>query len=182
MSVYAYARVSSKDQNVEQQLKQLAKYKADYEVSEIFTGTTVERPKFNKLLLDLKKGDTLIVREVSRLGRKTAEVLALVDTLKSKEVKLVVDNLDGLDLTSQAGKLLFLMLAGLSEMERDLMLERQAIGIFRAKAEGKYKGRRAIDPILLAQAKELIAKGMTKAKVAKHLKIGESTLYKYLAQ
>jgi DNA invertase Pin-like site-specific DNA recombinase len=182
MSIYAYARVSTKEQNVAQQLEELTKYNPDFLVSETFTGKTTERPRFQKLLSDLKKGDTLIVREVSRLGRKTAEVLMLVDSLKDKGVKLVVDNLEGLDLTSQAGKLVFSMLAGLAEMEREQMLERQAIGIARAKVEGKYTGRKAIDPIILAQAKELIAKGMTKAKVAKHLKIGESTLYKYLSQ
>jgi DNA invertase Pin-like site-specific DNA recombinase len=83
---------------------------------------------------------------------------------------LVVDNLEGLDLTSQAGKLVFTMLAGLAEMEREQMLERQTIGVTRAKAEGKYTGRKAIDQV------------MAKAGVAKQLNIGESTLYKYLAQ
>jgi DNA invertase Pin-like site-specific DNA recombinase len=182
MSIYAYARVSTKEQNVAQQLQELAKYNPDFQVSETFTGTTTDRPKFQKLLSDLKKGDTLIVREVSRLGRKTAEVLMLVDSLKDKGVKLVVDNLEGLDLTSQAGKLVFTMLAGLAEMEREQMLERQAIGVTRAKAEGKYTGRKAIDQVVIAQAKELVSKGMTKAGVAKQLNIGESTLYKYLAQ
>jgi len=182
MSIYAYARVSTKDQNVVQQLQELAKYNPDFQVSETFTGTTTDRPKFQKLLSDLKKGDTLIVREVSRLGRKTAEVLMLVDSLKDKGVKLIVDNLEGLDLTSQAGKLVFTMLAGLAEMEREQMLERQAIGVARAKAEGKYTGRKAIDQVVVVQAKELISKGMTKKAVAKQLNIGESTLYKYLAQ
>jgi DNA invertase Pin-like site-specific DNA recombinase len=182
MSIYTYARVSTKDQNVAQQLQELSKYNPDFQVSETFTGTTTDRPKFSKLLSDLKKGDTLVVREVSRLGRKTAEVLMLVDNLKDKGVKLGVDNLEGLDLTSQAGKLVFTMLAGLAEMEREQMLERQAIGVARAKAEGKYKGRKAIDEVVVAQAKELISKGMTKKAVAKQLNIGESTLYKYLAQ
>jgi DNA invertase Pin-like site-specific DNA recombinase len=67
-------------------------------------------------------------------------------------------------------------------MEREQMLERQAIGIARAKVEGRYKGRQAIDKVVIAQAKELISRGMTKAAVAKQLKIAESTLYKYLAQ
>jgi DNA invertase Pin-like site-specific DNA recombinase len=106
----------------------------------------------------------------------------LVDSLKDKGVKLVVDNLEGLDLTSQAGKLVFTMSAGLAEMEREQMLERQAIGIIRAKAEGKYTGRKAIDQVVIAKAKELVSKGMTKAGVAKQLNIGESTLYKYLTQ
>jgi DNA invertase Pin-like site-specific DNA recombinase len=95
---------------------------------------------------------------------------------------LVVDNLEGLDFTSQAGKLVFTMLAGLAEMEREQMLERKAIGVTRAKTEGKYTVRKAIDQVVIAQAKELVSQGMTKAGVAKQLNIGESTLYKYLAQ
>lgn len=62
------------------------------------------------------------------------------------------------------------------------MLERQAIGIARAKTEGKYQGRKAVEEIVIIQAKELILKGMTKKAVAKQLRIGESTLYKYLSQ
>jgi DNA invertase Pin-like site-specific DNA recombinase len=100
---------------------------------------------------------------------------------ESKELRLIVDNLEGLDLTSHAGKLVFTMLAGLAEMEREMMLERQLIGINRAKAEGKYKGRKAVDQIVIDQAKELVAKGMTKKAVSNQLNIGESTLYKYLA-
>lgn len=182
MSIYTYARVSTKDQNLEQQLNILERYQPDFQVSEIFTGTTTERPKFSKLLAELKKGDTLVVREVSRLGRKTSEILQLADNLKQREVRLIVDNLEGLDITSQAGKLVLNMLAGLAEMEREQMLERQAIGIARAKTEGKYSGRKAISPVVIDQAKELISKGMTKREVAKQLKISEATIYNYLAK
>jgi DNA invertase Pin-like site-specific DNA recombinase len=181
MAVYAYARVSTEDQNVDQQIAILQKYKPDESVAEKFTGTTLERPKFNKLVGKLKQGDTLVVREVSRLGRKTSEVLVLAEDLQDRGVKLVIDNLGGLDITSQAGKLLFLMLSGLAEMERDTMLERQRIGIERAKAEGKYKGKKPLDQAVISTAKALIAQGMKKRDVAKQLKIGESTLYKYLS-
>jgi len=181
MTIYAYGRVSTKEQNVEQQLAELERHKPDYKVSEVFTGTTTDRPKFKRLIGDLNAGDTLVVREVSRLGRKTSEVLELVDDLKGRDVKLVIDNLD-LDITSPAGKLVFTMLAGLAEMEREQMLERQAIGIQRAKAEGKYQGRKATDQVVIDQAKALIAGGMTKAAVAKQLKMGQSTLYKHLAK
>jgi DNA invertase Pin-like site-specific DNA recombinase len=54
--------------------------------------------------------------------------------------------------------------------------------VTRAKAEGKYTGRKAIDQVVIAQAKELVSKGMKKAGVDKQLNIDESTLYKYLAQ
>ena len=181
MSVYAYARVSTEDQNVDQQIATLQKYNPDYSVTEKFTGTSLERPKFKKLIAELKRGDTLIVREVSRLGRKTSEVLALAESLQERDIKLIVDNLGELDITSQTGKLLFLMLSGLAEMERETMLERQRIGIERAKSEGRYKGRKPVELTVLELAKEMIGKGMKKKDVAKQLRIGESTLYKYLA-
>ena len=168
MTVYAYARVSTEDQNVEQQLATLSKHNPDYSVTEKFTGTTLDRPKFNKLISQLKSGDTLVVREVSRLE------------LQSRGVSLVIDNLGQLDLASQTGKLLFLMLSGLAEMERETMLERQRVGIERAKAEGRYKGKKPLDKAVINTATALIAQGMKKKDVAKQLKIGESTLYKYL--
>jgi len=181
MTVYAFARVSVAHQNVEQQIDALQKYNPDFSVTETFTGTTLNRPKFTKLIGKLKSGDTLVVREVSRLGRKTSEVLALAEDLQERNVKLIIDNLGELDVTSQAGKLLFIMLSGLAEMERESMLERQRIGINRAKAEGRYKGRKALDPAVIKMAKGLLAQGMTKKKIAAQLNIGESTLYKYLA-
>lgn len=181
MTVYAFARVSTSDQNVDQQIAALQKYNPDYSVTETFTGTTLDRPKFSNLIGKLKSGDTLVVREVSRLGRKTSEVLQLAEDLQDRNVKLIIDNLGELDVTSQAGKLLFIMLSGLAEMERESMLERQRIGINRAKAEGRYKGRKAIDPAVIQTAKNLLASDMSKKAVAKQLNIGESTLYKYLA-
>jgi len=66
-------------------------------------------------------------------------------------------------------------------MEKELLLERQAIGIARAKKEGKYLGRKPLDKDLLATARAMLVQGMSKAATAKQLKIGQSTLYRYLA-
>jgi DNA invertase Pin-like site-specific DNA recombinase len=71
-------------------------------------------------------------------------------------------------------------MVGVAQMEREQMLERQRIGINRAKVEGKYQGRKAIDPAIIDAAKKMLASGTSKASTAKHLKIGQSTLYKYL--
>ncbi|MBN2068883.1 MAG: recombinase family protein [Opitutales bacterium] len=177
---YIYARVSTEEQNVKQQVQYLAdKYEHDAVVSETFTGTTTERPKFRKLLKEVKRGDTIIVYHVSRLGRKTSEVLETVELLLSKSVSVVVDQLEGVDITSGVGKLLFTMLSGLAELEREMMLERQRVGISRAKAEGKYQGRKRIDPEIVQSAKTLLASGMTRQKVADQLGIGVATLYRY---
>jgi DNA invertase Pin-like site-specific DNA recombinase len=72
------------------------------------------------------------------------------------------------------------MLSGLAELEREQMLERQRIGISRAKAEGKYKGRKPVDDDLIESAKLLLESGMTKQKVADQLGIGVATLYRKL--
>ena len=73
------------------------------------------------------------------------------------------------------------VLAGAAQMEKELLLERQAIGIARAKKVGKYIGRKPLDNCVIETAKKMVAEGMSKAAAAKQLKIGESTLYRYLA-
>lgn len=181
MSTYIYSRVSTEDQNSEQQAAYLASlYAHDYVVEEKFTGKTTDRPKFQKLLRTLSGGDTLVVREVSRIGRNTQEVLSVAEELKGRGVHLKIDQLGGLDVTSAAGEMILTVMAGLAKMEREQLKERQAIGIARAKAEGKYTGRKALDPATIKTAKMLIEQGQDKKSVAKQLKIGLSTLYKYL--
>ena len=128
----------------------------------------------------MKSGDTLIVYHVSRLGRKTSEVLETVELLQEKGVSVFVDQLQGIDITSGVGKLLFTMLSGLAELEREQMLERQRIGINRAKEEGKYKGRKPVDDDIIESARTLIAAGMSKEKVAQQLGVGVATLYRRL--
>jgi len=181
MTDYIYARTSTKEQNVQQQSKFLAdKYPGALKVEENFTGITTNRPGFQNLLKLLSGGDKLIVREISRIGRTTTEVLLVADELKARNVDLIVDNLD-MNLTTPAGQMVLTVLAAAAQMEKSLLLERQAIGIRRAKAEGKYKGGKGLDPNIIKTAKTLIASGMTKTRVAKQLNIGVSTLYKYLA-
>lgn len=182
LTTYLYARVSTDEQDPDAQadfLKGL--YPHGVIVEERFTGTTTDRPKFKKLLASLQAGDGLVVREVSRLGRNSAEVLALAEELKARNVKLTIDNL-GIDITTPAGEMVFTIMAGMAKMERELMLERQRIGIAKAKLDGKYTGRKALDPAVVETARELVNKGMAKAAVAAQLKIGQSTLYKYLAE
>ncbi len=179
---YIYCRVSTGEQNIEQQVNYLQeRYEHDAVVCETFTGTTTDRPKFNELLAKLESGDTLVVFHVSRLGRKTSEVLETVEKLQRKQVAVLVDQLQGIDITSGVGKMMFIMLSGLAELEREQMLERQRIGINRAKTEGKYKGRKPVDDDLIESAKLLLESGMTKQKVADQLGIGVATLYRKLS-
>ena len=180
MTIYIYARVSTTDQNVQQQADYLAaKYKHDRIVMESFTGKSLERPEFSELVSKLKQGDTLIVKEVSRLGRKTSEVTGLIDKLKDNGVHLIIENLGGVDVTSPSGKLIVDVMASIAEMERVNMLERQRIGIERAKKEGKFKGRKQTNDGVIKMAKRLVVEnGLTKEAAAKQMNIGVATLYR----
>jgi DNA invertase Pin-like site-specific DNA recombinase len=106
--------------------------------------------------------------------------LDVSDNLKERGVSLLIHKLGGVDVTSSAGEMILTVMAGLAKMEREQLKERQAIGIARAKAEGKYTGRKSIDPATIKTAKMLIEQGQDKKSVAKQLNIGLSTLYKYL--
>ena len=122
----------------------------------------------------------MVVREVSRIGRKTQEVLEVAEQLRDRGVHLKIHQLGGMDVTSAAGEMILTVMAGLARMEREQLKERQAIGIARAKSEGKYTGRKGVDPATIKTAKMLIEQGQDKKSVAKQLGIGLSTLYKHL--
>ena len=91
---------------------------------------------------------------------------------------LIVDNLE-----SVAGPApnIYALIASAAQIDNELLTDRQAIGIAKARAKGKYKGRKALPATIINKANKLIAKGMKKTEVARQLNIGESTLYKYLA-
>jgi DNA invertase Pin-like site-specific DNA recombinase len=179
---YGYARVSTVEQNVNQQAEKLIEqYSIDPEniIHEVWTGKTTERPALQKRVnKTLKPGDKLHVFHVSRLGRKASEVLQLVDDLKERDIGLVVYELDSTDLTTPTGKLLLTMLAGLAEMELETLRERQRIGIDRAKKEGKYTGRKPVDPKIIDTALRLKSNGVSIDAIAAQLRLGRSTLYR----
>jgi DNA invertase Pin-like site-specific DNA recombinase len=126
---YGYARVSTAEQNVNQQVEKLItqyRIKSANIVQEVWTGTTTDRPALQRLInKKLKPGDTLHVFHISRLGRKASEVLQLVDDLKDRKIGLVVYELDSTDLTTPTGKLLLTMLAGLAKRRAGILAENQ---------------------------------------------------------
>ena len=96
MTTYIYSRGSAVEQSTERQAKHLAKhYQHDFIVEESFTGSTTDMPKFRQLLNKLKSGDELIVKDVSRIGRDIAEVLEVSESLKDKDIHLVIDRQGG---------------------------------------------------------------------------------------
>ncbi|EJB8582823.1 recombinase family protein [Vibrio parahaemolyticus] len=180
---YIYARTSTTDQNVDQQAAYLQRTHADAKIiKEQASGKSLDRPEFNKLKSNLKSGDSVVVLSVSRLGRNTVEVLEFIEYMKKREVNVYVDDLGGLDVTSSTGKLVLTTLAAVAEMQRDEILDKQRIGIERAKSEGKYRGRVA-SPETSRKCEEALSyveAGLSKEKAAKAVGIGVATLYRHL--
>lgn len=139
--IYGYARVSTKEQNLDTQLEQLKGYKCDVIIEEKFTGTTLKRPKLEELLQELKAGDKLIITRVDRLGRNTQQLLQLVEELQKKDITLFIIEL-GIEATHRNGKLFLTILSALAENERELLAEKRTAGIKNAKEKGVKLGRK----------------------------------------
>ena len=86
----------------------------------------------------------------------------------------------GMDTQTPTGKLMLTVLGGIAQFEREIMLERQREGVAKAKMAGKYKGRKPIRSDRRQEVIRLASTGVSKASIAKHLKIGEATVYRFL--
>jgi len=183
MTQYIYARVSTQDQNVDQQSDELLKsYPSANVHNEKASGKDMHRPVLQELLETLVEGDSLIVYDLSRLGRNAIGVCTLAEELKQRGVNLVIHTLS-IDTSTPSGTLVLTMLAAVAQMEREMMLEKQAIGIERAKAEGKYKGKQQSPETIKAckDAHRMVTEnGLPATKAIKAAGISRATYYRYI--
>ncbi len=148
MATFGYGRVSTGTQTTDNQWLELAQ--AGYQIEPDFwfadegvSGKVAasQRPAFKVMLGQIRKGETLVVSKLDRLGRDAIDVLQTVRQFGERGIRVVVLQLGNTDLTAPAGKLLLSMLAAVAEMERDLLVERTQAGLARARAEGIRLGR-----------------------------------------
>lgn len=141
-----YVRVSTKEQNTARQEELMKSLGVDKLYIDKMSGKNTERPELQKMMDFVREGDVVIVESFSRFARNTRDLLDLTDKLKEKQVKFISQK-EKIDTDSTAGKFMLTLFAGLAEMERTNILERQAEGIAIAKAEGRMNGRpkKAVD-------------------------------------
>lgn len=140
----AYVRVSTTDQNEERQIRAMEDLGIEKYFIEKISGKDTKRPKLQDLLEFVREGDTVYIKDFSRLARSTKDLLGIVEHLENKNVKLVSLK-ESLDTATSTGKLMLTMIAAIYEFERSNILERQREGIAIAKENGKYKGRKKIE-------------------------------------
>ena len=141
--------------------------------------SVAERQQLEEAMAFARSGDVFTVTKLDRLARNTQHLLEIVERLEAKGVSLKVLNL-GLDTSTPTGKLMLTMLGAVGQFEREIMLERQKEGVAKAKAEGKYKGRKPTAQAKKADVLALVAQGSTKQAIAKQLGIGVASVYRML--
>ncbi|WP_374680619.1 recombinase family protein [Corynebacterium sp. zg912] len=181
--IVGYARVSTDDQNLDRQVDQLKAAGAFAVYTEKVSGSTRNRPQLDEVLRYLRRGDQLIVTSMDRLARSLVDLHAIVDDLVSRgvSVKFLREGQVYSDHADPIAKLMLGVMGSVAEFERAIIRERQAEGIAKAKKRGVYKGRaRVLTDEQVGEARRRIAEGVPKAKVARDLGIGRTTLYEYL--
>jgi DNA invertase Pin-like site-specific DNA recombinase len=182
MATFAYGRVSTREQDTENQRLELerAGFQIDFWFADSISGkvSAMQRPRFKDLMGKIRDGETLVVSKLDRLGRDAPDVGATIKLLASRNVEVVVHQLGKLDLTSPAGKLMLAMLAAVAEMEHDLLVERTQSGLARANAEGKHLGRSARTTARdRTKIMALHDGGMSLQKIADQFGIGKATVH-----
>lgn len=177
----AYVRVSTVEQNEERQIEGLEKHKIEKWFTEKVSAKNMDRPKLQEMLEFVREGDTIFIHDFSRLARSTKDLLAIVEELNKKGVKLV-SNKENFDTSTPTGKLMLTMIGAIAEFERENLLERQKEGIAIAKREGKYKGRKSIK--CSDEFEQLYIKyknrEITKSEMAQGLAVSRPTLNKMI--
>ena len=135
---YGYARVSTRQQDLEGQLRQLEEERCDRVYFEKITGTKSDRPEFQKLLQEIETGDTLVVTKLDRFARSTQDALNTIKLLFEKGVRINVLNLGIIENTS-TGRLIFTIFSAFADFERDLIVERTREGKEIAKQRPGFK-------------------------------------------
>lgn len=128
-----------------------------------------------------REGDTLVVTKLDRLARSVAHLVEITKTLERKGVHLQILDM-AIDTATVNGRLMLNILGAIGQFEREMMLERQREGIAKAKADGKYKGRKPMDTEKVDQIVGYRESGMAPAKIAREVGVARSTVYRILEQ
>jgi DNA invertase Pin-like site-specific DNA recombinase len=151
--IHGYARVSTDDQNVDSQTRELKAFGCGRIVSEVGSGADQKRPVLAKLIADIKRDDTLVVVRIDRVARSLGHLLEVIKTLDDKGAKFKSLN-DPIDTTIPTGMFMLQILGAVAQLERSLISERTKAGIRSAVAKGKRPG----NPGLVSGDKAAIAR------------------------
>ncbi|OYE02736.1 recombinase family protein [Nostoc sp. 'Peltigera membranacea cyanobiont' 232] len=175
-----YARVSTADQNLALQYDALKAAGCERIFEDKISGSRAERVGLNQAMDMLRKGDTLVVWKLDRLGRSVGKLVETVEKLEKQGIDFK-SLTDSIDTSTPSGRFFFHVMASLAQMERELIAERTKAGLDAARLLGRKGGRkRKMSESKLESAKKLLASGIPPKEVAKNLGISVPTLYRWI--
>lgn len=182
MSKIGYARVSTREQNLDMQLTALKAVGCEKTFSEKVSGVK-ERPVLKECLDYLREGDTLVVYKFDRIGRSLKDLVNIFSDLNKRGIMLTSIE-DHVDASSPSGKLMMNIFASLAEFERDLIIERTQAGREEARRRGKSLGKpkgAGIKQDKVDACAALYRQGLAVEVIMQQLGIkSKSTVYRYL--
>ena len=182
---FGYARVSTREQHLEQQIDALMNYGVEHKniYREHVSGQKSKRPQLDDLLDSLRTGDELVCWKLDRIGRNYIHLEQTIRGLDERGIKLV-SLTEAVDTTTPSGKLFYRMMSIFNEFERDVIIERTLAGMARVKKSGKRIGRSYSDsPILMQRVIDAKLGGATPAQIKeqykKAAKLSDQTIYRW---
>jgi DNA invertase Pin-like site-specific DNA recombinase len=177
-----YARISTGGQTLDLQRDALTAAGCERTFEDVASGAKADRPGLEEALAYARKGDTLVVWRLDRLGRSLQHLIATVTDLQSRGVGFR-SLTEQIDTTTSGGKLVFHVFGALAEFERDLIRERTNAGLAAARARGRKGGRpkKLADPKKLALVQKLYNDNEHDiATICDMLGVSRATLYRYV--
>lgn len=179
--VIGYARVSTADQTVRQQVDALEAAGCTEIYQDVTSGATTTRVGLDAALAALEDGDALIVVRLDRLGRPMPHLVSTVQQLADRGVAFRSLG-EAIDTSSATGRLVLGIFASLADFERSLIAERTRAALAAKRRRCERLGRpRALDAEQLRVARDLLAGGASKAQTARVLSVDRGTLHRALA-
>ena len=182
-SLIGYARVSTKDQNLDLQLDALKKAGCHAIYTDKISGTKTRRERrgLSRALGKAKRGDTLVIWKLDRLGRTVSELVKILAWLEDRGVHMrELTKGMGFETSTATGKLLFHVMAAVAELERGMGVERTKAGLEAARLRGVVLGRpRALVQDKANAVRDLLSQGTSVREVAHTVGVHPSTIYRY---
>ena len=181
--IIGYARVSTLDQNLELQRDALEKAGCEQVFEEHVSGASSERPGWVQAQAVLRKGDTLVVWRLDRLGRSLKHLIDTVNELHGRGIGFKSLG-ESIDTTTPGGRLVFHIFGALAEFERELIRERTHAGLAAARARGRKGGRpKKLQKRQVAMALRMLEDpDQSVSEMAATLGVSRSTLYRYMSE
>src|SRR6201984_731686 len=174
-----YARVSTLEQNLDLQLQALKKAGCRRIFHEKISAGTHNRPEFQRMLDQIRAGDTIAVWKLDRLARSTRDLLETMETIQKIGAKFQSLSEPWADTTAHAGKMIMTIFAGIAEFERDLIRERTSAGREAARKRGVRFGRPPkLTPEQENLARRLVSEGKAIRELAVAFKVHPATIYR----